>query len=54
MNEEDLRKIIEDNALPIRWESMEYSEFLVSRRKLMAAMIRKGFEYLEDSNLLLE
>lgn len=32
------------HALPPNWHLMPYSEFLVERRKLMAAIIRRGFE----------
>lgn len=35
------------HALPEGWELMEYFEFLQQRRKLMAAIIRQGFETLE-------
>lgn len=34
------------HALPADWESMEYPDFLVARRKLMASIIRQGFEGL--------
>lgn len=36
----------EYHALPAGWESMTYEDFLVARRKLMAAIIRRGFESL--------
>lgn len=36
----------EYHALPSGWEQMAYEEFLVQRRKLMAAIIRRGFESL--------
>lgn len=32
------------HALPDAWDQMEYAEFLDQRRKLMAKVIRKGFE----------
>ena len=32
------------HALPEAWEAMEYEEFLPARRKLMAQVIREGFE----------
>lgn len=32
------------HALPNNWENMEYFEFLVERRKLMAKIIREGFK----------
>ena len=31
------------HALPIGWQTMEYTEFLSVRRELMAALIREGF-----------
>jgi hypothetical protein len=34
------------HALPNGWENMEYQTFLEERRKLIAAIIRKGFEML--------
>ncbi len=34
------------HALPQSWESMPYEEFLRGRRKLMARIIRRGFEAL--------
>lgn len=34
------------HALPERWEIMPYPEFLVARRKLMADIVRRGFETL--------
>ena len=37
----------EYHALPDGWELLSYSEFLTQRRKLMAAIIRRGFESLK-------
>jgi len=34
------------HALPENWESMEYNDFLVERRKMIAKVIRDGFESL--------
>jgi hypothetical protein len=34
------------HALPDGWEHMDYQNFLTERRKLMAGIIRKGFELL--------
>lgn len=34
------------HALPLGWEALSYEEFLVERRKLMAGIVRKGFEKL--------
>lgn len=36
------------HALPVNWEKMEYSEFLDARRKLMAKVIREGFEHIAE------
>jgi hypothetical protein len=35
------------HALPDGWQTMAYDTFLIERRKLMAAIIRKGFESLQ-------
>ena len=37
----------EHHALPEGWPTMPYDAFLIERRKLMAAIIRKGFESLK-------
>ncbi len=37
----------EHHALPDGWHMMSYDAFLVERRKLMAAIIRRGFETLK-------
>ena len=34
------------HALPDGWEDMDYHDFLEARRKLMALVIRRGFEKL--------
>jgi hypothetical protein len=39
-------QMTELHALPNGWEHMEYDIFLTERRKLMAGIIRKGFETL--------
>lgn len=36
-----------ENALPHEWEHMQYEEFLVERRKLMAARIKEAFQILK-------
>lgn len=42
--DDDARKrMFRDHALPEGWENLAYSDFLVERRALMAAVIRKGF-----------
>ena len=40
-------KMLADHALPADWETMTYPAFLEARRKLMAAVIRQGFESLK-------
>lgn len=35
------------HALPEGWERMSYDNFLIERRKLMAAVVRRGFESLK-------
>ena len=44
---DDWHRMAEHHALPACWETMEYPDFLTKRRKLMAAVIRKGFEKLK-------
>ncbi len=44
---EEWGKMRRMHALPDDWERMEYSEFLTARRKLMADIIRQGFETLK-------
>lgn len=39
-------RMLADHAMPENWESMEYPAFLEARRKLMARIIRQGFESL--------
>lgn len=36
------------HALPDGWEDMDYHDFLEARRKLMALVIRRGFEKLRE------
>jgi hypothetical protein len=35
------------HALPMNWEQMGYADFFDERRKLMAAIIREGFDTLK-------
>lgn len=35
------------HALPTNWEALSYDEFLTERRKLMAQIIRRGYETLQ-------
>ena len=46
-DEEILR--MEENALPHGWENMPYEDFLVERRKLMAAKIKQAFDLLKKN-----
>lgn len=39
----------EENALPYGWENMPYEDFLIERRKLMAAKIKAAFEQLKKN-----
>lgn len=41
-------KMHEYHALPEDWHKMPYEVFLAERRKLMAAVIRRGFESLKQ------
>jgi len=36
------------HALPINWHTMEYTEFLEARRKLMAKVIQEGFNHISE------
>lgn len=38
-----------EDALPHGWENMAYEDFLVERRKLMAARIKEAFEQLRKN-----
>lgn len=46
LGEENFKRSCIENALPDGFENMEYPEFLVQRRKLMAEIIRNGYERL--------
>ena len=43
---EEWQSMMRDHALPEGWQALSYSEFLLARRKLMAEVIRRGFESL--------
>ena len=45
-SQDEILKMEEENALPHGWENMPYEDFLVERRKLMAAKIKAAFEIL--------
>jgi hypothetical protein len=38
--------MLADHALPQDWQSMTYPNFLEARRKLMADIIKRGFDSL--------
>jgi hypothetical protein len=46
-SESEWYKMLDLHALPDGWEQMDYHTFLDGRRKLMAAIIRRGFEILK-------
>ena len=48
-SEEELEQMRYWHALPEGWEHMDYQTFLAERRKLMAKVIRDGFERLATS-----
>ena len=41
-----LRESLRLHALPEGWEHMAYKDFLEKRRRLMAEVVREGFEKL--------
>jgi len=48
IKEEGIAKMLKDNALPENWQKMEYGDFLKERRKLMAQVIKKGYNSLNS------
>jgi len=46
---ENIAKMEDENALPHGWQNMKYEDFLVERRKLMAAKIKEAFEILKKN-----
>ena len=48
-SEEEILQMERENALPHGWEKMRYEDFLVERRKLMAARIKEAFEQLRKN-----
>lgn len=49
LSDEQIRVMEEENALPRGWENMAYEDFLIERRKLMAAKIKAAFEILKKA-----
>ena len=48
-SDEEILRMEEENALPHGWENMPYEDFLVERRKLMAAKIKQAFDMLKKN-----
>lgn len=48
-NEEQIKEMEDENALPHGWEKMEYDQFLEERRKLMASKIKEVFNILKNN-----
>ena len=48
-SQEEILHMEQENALPHGWENMPYEDFLVERRKLMAAKIKQAFEVLKKN-----
>ncbi|BCZ87271.1 hypothetical protein TthAA37_14810 [Thermus thermophilus] len=47
---QELKEMYRYHALPEGWYAMDYPEFLEERRRLMAAVIREGFERLRGGH----
>ena len=48
LGEDGYKEACAQNALPENFENLEYMDFLVKRRKLMALLIRKAYKKLSD------
>lgn len=48
-SDEEILRMEEENALPHGWENIPYEDFLVERRKLMAAKIKQAFDLLKKN-----
>lgn len=48
-SDEEILRMEEENALPHGWENMPYEDFLVERRKLIAAKIKQAFDLLKKN-----
>lgn len=46
--EKDLQKLYQWHALPDGWQDLEYRDFLIRRRELIARVIREGYSTLTD------
>ena len=49
-SENELRQMMHWHALPEGWQELDYQDFLPIRRKLMAEVIREGFERLAPAS----
>lgn len=47
--DEEIKTMEEENALPNGWETMNYEEFLVERRKLMSMKIKEAYGHLRKN-----
>jgi len=47
--EDQILEMEKENALPHGWENMAYEDFLIARRKLMAAKIKAAYGILKDN-----
>ena len=45
-DEKDIADVMKYNALPENWYNMNYNDFLTERRKMMANVIKEGYEKL--------
>lgn len=50
LSPQELKEMYRYHALPEGWYAMDYPEFLEKRRRLMAAVIREGFERLRGGH----
>lgn len=48
-SEVQIKVMEEENALPQGWENMDYEDFLVERKKLMAFKIKEAFNILKKN-----
>lgn len=46
---EEIQKMEDENALPHGWEQMDFDNFLIERRQLMAMKIKETYESLEKN-----
>ena len=50
--QERLEELKTIHALPEKWYELDYKEFLNQRRKLMASVIKRGYETLTNYNFV--